>query len=142
MDEVWGGYRTVDLARRMEDAGWSRASFWLRRQAAYDQSRARPHSNGCLIMPGWGGRIGSVVGFVIGCGVVSFVFGSGRIEGWADWLGVLAVTVAFKWAGLASVPRVWLALAGSRGSDGARLEGVRDSVPSRAWALPTTLKQG
>lgn len=48
-------------------------------------------------MPGWGGRIGSVVGLAIGFVVVSFVFGSGRLEGWADWLGVLAVWVVFKW---------------------------------------------
>lgn len=33
---------TPDLARRMEGAGWSTESFWLRRQAAYDESRVRP----------------------------------------------------------------------------------------------------
>lgn len=48
-------------------------------------------------MPGWGGRIGTVVSLVIGAFVVSFVFGSGRIEGWADWVGVLAVAGTFKW---------------------------------------------
>ena len=32
---------TPDLARRMEAAGWSNASFWLRRQAAYDEARVR-----------------------------------------------------------------------------------------------------
>ena len=32
---------TPDLARRLEKAGWSNASFWLRRQAAYDESRDR-----------------------------------------------------------------------------------------------------
>ena len=48
-------------------------------------------------MPGWGGKIGSVVSFLVGASVVSFVFGSGRIEGWADWGGVLAVAVTFKW---------------------------------------------
>lgn len=32
---------TPDLARRMEDVGWSGASFWLRRQAAYDAAGAR-----------------------------------------------------------------------------------------------------
>ena len=49
------------------------------------------------LMPGWGGKIGSVVSLVIGASVVSFVFGSGRIEGWADWVGVLAVAGTFKW---------------------------------------------
>lgn len=48
-------------------------------------------------MPGWGGRIGSVVSLVIGASVVSFVFGSGRIEGLADWVGVLAVAGTFRW---------------------------------------------
>ena len=30
-----------DLARRLEGAGWYSASFWLRRQAAYDESKTR-----------------------------------------------------------------------------------------------------
>ena len=31
---------TPDLARRLERAGWSNASFWLRRQAAFDAADA------------------------------------------------------------------------------------------------------
>lgn len=50
-----------------------------------------------ILMPGWGGRIGSVVSLVIGAAVVSFAFGSGPIEGWADWVGVLVVAGTFKW---------------------------------------------
>jgi len=43
LDEVLAGRAPVtpDLARRMEKAGWSSASFWLRRQAAYDEAKAR-----------------------------------------------------------------------------------------------------
>ncbi|MDE0125537.1 MAG: HigA family addiction module antitoxin [Bryobacterales bacterium] len=43
LDEVLAGRAPVtpNLARRMEDVGWSSASFWLRRQAAYDAARAR-----------------------------------------------------------------------------------------------------
>ena len=43
LDEVLAGRAPVtpDLARRMEDVGWSSASFWLRRQAAYDAAGAR-----------------------------------------------------------------------------------------------------
>ncbi len=37
---------TPDLARRLEKAGWSNASFWLRRQAAYDESRKPPPHTG------------------------------------------------------------------------------------------------
>lgn len=43
LDEVLAGRAPVtpDLARRLEKAGWSSTSFWLRRQAAYDKSKAR-----------------------------------------------------------------------------------------------------
>ena len=43
LDKVLTGQAPVtpDLARRLEKAGWSSASFWLRRQAAYDESRTR-----------------------------------------------------------------------------------------------------
>ena len=43
LDEVLAGRAAVtpDLARRMEDVGWSSASFWLRRQAAYFAAGAR-----------------------------------------------------------------------------------------------------
>ena len=43
LEEVLTGHAPVtpDLARRLEKAGWSSASFWLRRQAAYDESRGR-----------------------------------------------------------------------------------------------------
>ena len=43
LDEVLAGRAPVtpDLTRHMEDAGWSSASFWLRRQAACDAAGAR-----------------------------------------------------------------------------------------------------
>jgi len=43
LDEVLAGRApiTPDLAQRLEKAGWSSTSFWLRRQAAYDKSKAR-----------------------------------------------------------------------------------------------------
>ena len=43
LDEVLAGRAPVtpDLVRRMEGARWSSATFWLHRQAAYDESKAR-----------------------------------------------------------------------------------------------------
>ena len=40
---VLGGREGIspDLAARLEGAGWSRSSLWLRLQAAYDQAQAR-----------------------------------------------------------------------------------------------------
>jgi len=36
---------SADLAIRLENARWSTAEFWMRRQAAYDQAQARLHED-------------------------------------------------------------------------------------------------
>lgn len=42
------------------------------------------------------GFLSFFVGVVLGCAVVSFVFGSGRINSLGDYLGVLAVAVIYQ----------------------------------------------
>lgn len=36
------------------------------------------------------------LGALIGCFIVSFVVGSGRIDSWGDYIGVLVIALAFE----------------------------------------------
>ena len=42
------------------------------------------------------GYLSFVVGLVLGLAVVSFVFGSGAINSWGDYLGVLAIAIIYQ----------------------------------------------
>ncbi len=46
LSRILGGHAAIspDVAARLERAGWSNTAFWLRRQASYDSSRARPRT--------------------------------------------------------------------------------------------------
>lgn len=46
LSQILDGHAAIspDVAARLERAGWSNAAFWLRRQASYDSSRARPRT--------------------------------------------------------------------------------------------------
>ena len=43
LSRVLNGHAAIspEMAIRLEEAGWSNAEFWIRRQAAYDLAQAR-----------------------------------------------------------------------------------------------------